>query len=64
VHLIRATRGLRNEPAPLLPDPLVDMWRERLPQLTVETVDDTNHYTLMFGERGVERIANAVRNLG
>jgi pimeloyl-ACP methyl ester carboxylesterase len=64
VHLIRATRGLQNEPTPLLPEPLIDLWRERLPQLTVETVDDTNHYTLMFGERGVARIAAAVRAYG
>ncbi|MGN6474693.1 MAG: alpha/beta fold hydrolase [Mycobacteriales bacterium] len=62
VHLIRATRGLQNEPSPLLPQPLIDLWCERLPQLTVETVDDTNHYTLMFGDRGVSQIVKAVRS--
>ena len=63
MRLIRATRGLLNQPEPLLPEPLVDPWREKLPQLEVETVDDTNHYTVMFGERGVERIAMAVHDL-
>ncbi|HWC36219.1 MAG TPA: alpha/beta hydrolase [Mycobacteriales bacterium] len=63
LRLIRATRGLMNEPTPLLPDALVEPWREKLPQLEVETVDDTNHYTLMFGERGVERIVKAVHDL-
>jgi pimeloyl-ACP methyl ester carboxylesterase len=63
MRLIRATRGLLNQPEPLLPDALVDPWREKLPQLEVETVDDTNHYTVMFGERGVERIVKAVHDL-
>ncbi|HVV76378.1 MAG TPA: alpha/beta hydrolase [Mycobacteriales bacterium] len=63
LRLIRATRGLLNEPTPLLPDAIVDPWREKLPQLDVETVDDTNHYSLMFLDRGVERIAKAVRDL-
>ncbi|HVT64565.1 MAG TPA: alpha/beta hydrolase [Mycobacteriales bacterium] len=63
MRLIRATRGLLNQPEPLLPDALVDPWREKLPQLEVETVDDTNHYSVMFGDRGVERIAKAVRDL-
>jgi pimeloyl-ACP methyl ester carboxylesterase len=61
ITLLRATRGLLNQPEPLLPDALVDPWRERLPQLSVETVDDTNHYTLMFGARGAARIVAAVR---
>ncbi|HVT22144.1 MAG TPA: alpha/beta hydrolase [Mycobacteriales bacterium] len=63
MRLIRATRGLLNQPEPLLPDVLVDPWRAKLPQLEVETVDDTNHYTVMFGERGVERIVKAVHDL-
>lgn len=63
MRLIRATRGLLNEPTPLLPDVIVDPWREKLPQLEVETVDDTNHYTLMFGERGTERVVKAVHDL-
>ncbi|HVS68252.1 MAG TPA: alpha/beta hydrolase [Mycobacteriales bacterium] len=63
VRLIRATRGLLNEPTPLLPDTIVDPWREKLPQLEVETVDDTNHYSVMFGDRGVERVVKAVHDL-
>ncbi|HEX3705183.1 MAG TPA: alpha/beta hydrolase [Mycobacteriales bacterium] len=63
ITLLRATRGLLNQPEPLLPDALVDPWREKLPQMSVEIVDDTNHYTLMFGSRGAERIAAAVREI-
>jgi lipase len=63
LRLIRATRGLLNEPTPLLPEAIVEPWRQMLPQLEVETVDDTNHYTLMFGERGAERIVKAVHDL-
>lgn len=61
ITMLRATRGLLNQPEPLYADALVDPWRERLPQLEVEVVGDTNHYTLAVGKRGVERIVAAVR---
>jgi pimeloyl-ACP methyl ester carboxylesterase len=61
IALLRATRGLLNQPEPLLPDAVVEPWADVLPQLTVETVEDTNHYSLMFGARGAGRIAAAVR---
>ena len=60
VHLIRAPRNLMNEPAPLLPDALVDHWHSVLPQLTAEVVDDTNHYTVVFNPRGAAVVAQAV----
>jgi pimeloyl-ACP methyl ester carboxylesterase len=63
LSLLRATRGLLDQPEPLLPDALVAPWREALPQLLVDTVEDTNHYTLMFGARGVSRIAELVREV-
>jgi pimeloyl-ACP methyl ester carboxylesterase len=61
VHLIRAPRNLMDEPAPLLPDALVEHWHTVLPQLTSEIVDDLNHYTLAFNPRGARVIAAACR---
>ena len=60
VHLLRATRNLQNLRPPMLPDELVERWREVVPQLTDEVVDDTNHYSIIFGERGAKTIAERV----
>jgi pimeloyl-ACP methyl ester carboxylesterase len=59
VSLLRATRGMNDEPAPGLPDEMVDQWRAVVPQL-VDEVDDTNHYSICLGERGARRIAEHV----
>ena len=60
VTLLRAPRGLLNQPMPLLPDFVVDQWREVLPQLADEVVTDTNHYTVAFGERGSKLVAERI----
>jgi pimeloyl-ACP methyl ester carboxylesterase len=60
VTLLRATRGMNDEPAPGLSDELVDQWTAVVPQLIDEVVDDTNHYTICLGERGSRRIADHV----
>jgi pimeloyl-ACP methyl ester carboxylesterase len=62
VTLLRAVRGLLNQPVPLLPDFVVDTWRPQIPQLLDEVVDDTNHYTICFGERGAKVVAERVAN--
>lgn len=64
VHLVRAPRGFDISPqtqAPLLPDAAVELFGRELPQLVVETVPDTNHYTVNFGRPGVTVLAEAVR---
>jgi lipase len=64
VHLVRATRGFDVSPEtqpPLMPESAVDELRGVLPQLVVETVPDTNHFTLNFGAAGVTVLAEAVR---
>lgn len=64
VHLVRAPRGFDiNEQTqqPLLPEPAVEEFRRALPQLVVETVPDTNHYTVNFGKAGVVALAEAIR---
>ena len=60
VELIRAPRNLANEEAPLIPDPVVEEWRGRLPRLGDRMVPGTNHYTLMLGGRGARLIAELV----
>lgn len=60
VHLLRAPRGILNDPTPLLPDVLVDHWRNVLPELTVETVEDTNHFTIALAPEGAAIVAERV----
>jgi pimeloyl-ACP methyl ester carboxylesterase len=65
-HLVRAPRGFELTPeltTPVMPEEAVAEFQGALPQLTVETVDDTNHYTVNFGPRGVAAIAAAVRRV-
>jgi pimeloyl-ACP methyl ester carboxylesterase len=61
VVLVRAPRDVMNRPTPLQPDELVAQWKARVPQLEDELVEDTNHYTIVFGERGAKIIAEHVR---
>lgn len=60
VHLLRAPRNLLNQPTPLIPEEELEGWRARLPQMTDELVEDTNHYTLMLGALGARVVAEAV----
>ena len=60
VLLLRAPRGLLNQSSPQVADRVVDEWRSILPELTDEMVPDTNHYTLLLGDRGSKRIAQRI----
>jgi pimeloyl-ACP methyl ester carboxylesterase len=60
VHLFRATRNLVNAEPPLFPDEVVDQWRHVLTSDTV--VEDTNHYSIIFGDRGVAAVAARALN--
>lgn len=56
IVLVRAVRNLVNLEPPLYPDEVVARFQSALPNLADEVVADTNHYTLMLGERGVDRL--------
>ena len=66
VHLVRAPRGFDISPEtrdPLMPEAAVEEFRRLVPQLVVETVPDTNHYTVNFGKSGVVSLAEAIRKV-
>lgn len=60
VHLLRAPRNLLNQPVPVISEEAVAKWSGEL-RMEEELVDDTNHYTVMFGARGSKTIAERAR---
>lgn len=60
VHLLRAPRGMFDQPPGLQPDDLVARWRPRIADLADDVVDDTNHYTILMGPRGAAAVADAL----
>lgn len=62
VILLRSPRGLFDETPGLYDDERLAAWRRRVPGLTVEDVDNTNHYTILLGA-GVDRVAAVVGEL-
>jgi lipase len=61
--LVRAPRGLQDEPPGLYPEPLLHSLTAKLPGLRWRTVPDVNHYTMLLSERGARGVANEVRAL-
>ncbi|MDJ0349424.1 alpha/beta hydrolase [Cryobacterium sp. PH29-G1] len=59
INFLRAPRGLLNEPAALYDDAAVAAWAAALP-MTVQGVDDVNHYTIVMSESGADRVAQSV----
>lgn len=60
--LIRAPRGILNEPVGLYPDDVASQLVAQHDNLTEILVDDVNHYTLVTSERGAKTVAEHVRN--
>ena len=60
VHLLRAPRGLFDQPPGLQPDELVAHWATRIAGLADDVVHDTNHYTILMGGRGASAVAQAL----
>jgi pimeloyl-ACP methyl ester carboxylesterase len=62
VWLLRAPRGLLDQPVPLISDETLALWRgDRLPQLIEQMVPDVNHFTLFLGDTGAAVIAERIR---
>lgn len=58
VTVLRAPRGLLDAD-PLYAPGALEGFRDLVPQLQVVEVDDVNHYTILFADRGAARVAAA-----
>lgn len=58
VTVLRAPRGLVDT-EPLYPSGALEQFVGLVPQLDVVEVDDVNHYTILFADRGAARVAAA-----
>ncbi|HEX4686831.1 MAG TPA: alpha/beta fold hydrolase [Nocardioides sp.] len=61
---LHAPRGFADDPPGLYPQPVVDEYAARWPDVDVRPVPDVNHYTIVLSSRGAAAIAQAVRDLG
>ena len=59
--VLRAPRGLFNEPGGLYAPGYLDAWADKLPALTVREVADVNHYTIIMGGAGAAVVGGTVR---
>jgi pimeloyl-ACP methyl ester carboxylesterase len=59
--VLRAPRGLLNEPGGLYAPGYLDAWAEKLPALEVREIPDVNHYTIIMGAAGAAAVADTVR---
>ncbi len=60
-EVLRAPRGLLNEPGGLYAPGYLDAWAAKLPTLRVREIPDVNHYTIVMGEAGAGAVADSVR---
>ncbi len=59
-HLLVAPLGMFGEAPGLLPAAAVQEYAEQLDHLTVETVPDVNHYTILFDRQAAARVAQVI----
>jgi pimeloyl-ACP methyl ester carboxylesterase len=60
VPFLRAPRGLLGEDGGLYPPDVIAEWQRQYPALTVTTVPDVNHYTILMTRHGVAAVAAAI----
>jgi pimeloyl-ACP methyl ester carboxylesterase len=62
VRLLRAPRGMLDDDRPFIPDDVLAEFAAARPDAHVQTVADTNHYTILLGQGpGPSHVAAAVR---
>ncbi|MFZ2016420.1 MAG: alpha/beta hydrolase [Nocardioides sp.] len=61
---LHAPRGFADDPPGLYPQPVVDAYARRWPDLGVRLVPDVNHYTIVLSRRGASAVAQAVADVG
>lgn len=60
VVLLRAPRGLADEPRPLIHGKLVDQAKRIVPRMSEVLIGDTNHYLIVFGDREAAVVAGEI----
>jgi len=60
---LHASRGFADDPPGLYPQPTVDEYAARWPDIDIRQVPDVNHYTIVLSRRGADAVATAVRDL-
>lgn len=63
ITFLRAERGLLNG-LPFYSEDAVGRWLHGSPEVQAHTVADTNHYSLLLGDRGAAVVAEALAGLG
>jgi pimeloyl-ACP methyl ester carboxylesterase len=61
VEMLRAPRGLQNQPEPMIPAALAEDWSSGDPERRrVWEVPDVNHYTIVMGTAGAGAVAGSI----
>jgi lipase len=55
--LLRAPAGMFGQPPGVIPDQLAAYWQAQVPELAVQTVPETNHYSILFSDSAARAIA-------
>lgn len=61
--LLRAPRGLLDQPEPLIPADAAEAWAAATPGAVVEEVEDTNHYLITMGAREAALVSDRVTGM-
>ena len=60
VIMLRAVRGLQNEPTGLYPEVLLDSLATKYPRVKITNISNTNHYDILMSDYGATEIANLI----